>query len=44
MTDKSVSSSAIASDNFEQSLDNIRNGRVYEYDSVDDFFKDVLEK
>ncbi len=77
MTDKSVSSSAIASDNltetvllqlpkadlsffhalikkmgwhvqkrsaYEQSLDDIRNGRVYEYDSVDDFFNDVLEK
>lgn len=35
MTDKST---------YEQSLDDIRNGRVYEYDSVDDFFNDVLEK
>lgn len=29
---------------YEQSLDDIRNGRVYEYDSVDDFFNDVLAK
>ena len=29
---------------YEQSLDDIRNGDVYEYKSVDDFFNDVLNE
>lgn len=29
---------------YEQSLDDVRNGDVYEYKSVDDFFNDVLNE
>ncbi len=28
---------------YEQSIEDIRNGEVYSYDSVDDFFNDVLK-